>query len=71
MTEGEKLLQHEREKLNRPVDEALQKGTPINETHEIGEQFRRIRIMREAVLAQSRRVDRLVVMVEKEKEKEG
>lgn len=76
MTDCEKILHQEREKLNRLVDEALQKGTPINETHEIGEQFRKVKqIMREtlqseAVLAQSRKVDRLVVMVEREKEKE-
>lgn len=76
-TESEKLLYQGREKLNRLVDEALQKVTPINETHEIEEQFRKVKRMTsealqsEAVLAQSLRVDRLVVMVEREKEKEG
>jgi hypothetical protein len=75
--ESEKLLHQEREKLNRLVDEALQRGTPIGETHEIREQFRQIKRMArealqsEAVLAQSYRVDKLVVMVEREKEKEG
>ena len=77
MTDNKRMLMQEREKLNRLVDEALQKGTPINETHEIGEQFRKIKritseaLQSEAVLAQSRKVDGLVVMVEREKEKEG
>ena len=77
MTDNERILIQEREKLNRLVDEALQNGTPINETHEIRKQFRKVKRMArealqsDAVLAQSRRVDRLVIMVEREKEKEG
>ena len=73
MTENEKRLYQEREKLNRLVDEALQKGTPICETHEIREQFRKVKRMArealqsEAMLAQSRRVDRLVISVEQER----
>lgn len=54
MTENERQLQHERERLNRLVDEALQNGSLTNET----------------VLAQSYKVDRLVVKVERENNKE-
>ena len=77
MTDNEKQLQQEREKLNRLVDEALQNGTPINETHGIREPFRRIgRLVGKAlrsktVRAQSRCVDRLVVQVVKEREPEA
>jgi phosphoribosyl-ATP pyrophosphohydrolase len=72
MTDNEKQLQQEREKLNRLVDEALQNGTPINEKHEIREPFRRIRrlmgkaLRSKTVRAQSRCVDRLVVQVVKD-----
>ncbi len=55
MTENERQLQQEREKLNRLVDEALQNGSLTNK----------------AVLAQSYKVDRLVVKVEMENKEEG
>lgn len=51
MTDYERLLQKERERLNRLVDEALQNGTPINETHEI--------------MSQSQRVEALIAKLEK------
>jgi hypothetical protein len=76
MTENEKQLQQEREKLNRLVEESLQKGIPINKTHAISDQFRRIKrvagetLRNNTVRAQSRRVDRLVVQVMQEREPE-
>ncbi len=48
-------LEKEKETLNRLVDEALENGTPI--------------IQDEAVIAQNRKVDALVVKIQKEKEK--
>jgi hypothetical protein len=35
-------LQAEREKLDRLIDEALENGTPLNETFEIMEQCRKV-----------------------------
>ncbi len=37
-----KKLEAEREKLNRLVDEALKKGTPLSETHEIMKQYKKV-----------------------------
>jgi hypothetical protein len=42
MTECEKQLQQEREKLDRLVDEALKNGTPIDETYEIMSQTKKV-----------------------------
>lgn len=49
-----KELENEKEKLNKLVDEALNKGIPITQD--------------EAVIAQNRKVDVLVVKIQKEKE---
>ena len=48
-------LEKEKEKLNKFVSEALNKGTPFTED--------------EAVIEQNRKVDSLVVKIQKEKEK--
>ena len=72
MNDNRKLLTQEREKLNRLVDEALHKGTPINETHETRQNFKKVKwiarevLRSEMVLTQSRNVDSLVVLVEGE-----
>jgi hypothetical protein len=50
-----KKLEKEQEKLNKLVDEALNKGTPITQD--------------EAVIAQNRKVDALVVKIQKEEGK--
>ena len=50
-----KELEKEKEKLNKLVDEALNKGTPLTQD--------------EAVIAQNRKVDALVVKIQKDKEK--
>lgn len=49
-------LEKEKEKLERLVNEALKNGTPI--------------IQDEAVIAQNRKVDKLVVKVQREKERQ-
>ncbi len=54
MTDCEKRLRQEREELNRLVDEALLNGTPIDRTY--------------AIMAQSRRVDKLLEQIEGERE---
>ncbi len=38
----EKKLELERAKLDKLVDEALEKGTPLSETHEIMQQSRQV-----------------------------
>jgi hypothetical protein len=48
-------LEKEKEKLNKLVSEALNKGAPLTED--------------EAVIEQNRKVDSLVVKIQKEKEK--
>ena len=73
-----KKLQREREKLNNLVDEALKNGTPISKTYAIMEQCAKISRMTGSIKngilqnaeiqKQSRRVDDLIVRVEKEKE---
>lgn len=50
-----KELEEEKEKLNKLMDEALNKGAPITQD--------------EAVIAQNRKVDALVVKLQKEKGK--
>jgi hypothetical protein len=60
MSDREKLLQYEREKLNRIIEGALQQGMPVNKACDI--------LRSEAVVAQSRRVDKLAVCVERERE---
>jgi hypothetical protein len=77
MTECEKRLQLEREKLNRLVDEALENGTPIDRTHVIMSQCRKLRLIEtgraaralqsDAIREQSRQVDDLAVQVERER----
>jgi len=51
----DKELEREKEKLNKLVSEALNKGTPFTED--------------EAVMEQNRKVDTLVVKVQKKKRK--
>ncbi|HCR84113.1 MAG TPA: hypothetical protein DIW07_12060 [Lachnospiraceae bacterium] len=51
----DEMLEKEREKLNRLAAEALKSGTSIAEN--------------EAVMAQSRKVDALVVRIQREKER--
>lgn len=50
-----KELEKEKEKLNRLADEAIEKGIPLNQD--------------EAFMEQNRKVDELVVKVQREKEK--
>lgn len=50
-----KKLEEEKERLNKLVSEAVNKGTPITQD--------------EAVIMQNRKVDALVVKIQKEKEK--
>ncbi len=50
-----KELEKEREKLNRLADEAMEKGIPLNQD--------------KAFMEQNRKVDELVVKVQREKEK--
>ena len=52
-TECEKRLQLEREKLNRLVDEALENGTPIEQTYQIMRQCRRMKRIAEHPVLQS------------------
>ena len=61
----DKKLQQEREKLNRLVDAALESGTPLDETHEIMDQCRKISrlgaVLRDAaVREQGRKVEELI-----------
>lgn len=51
-----KELENEKEKLNKLVDEALNKGTPLTQD--------------EAVIAQNRKVDAMVVKIQKNKGKQ-
>lgn len=75
MTENEKTLQREREKLDCLIDEALQSGAAINETQQIRDQFAKVKQMEhalqnEAVRAQSRKVDTLIEEIEQERGEE-
>ncbi len=75
MTENEKLLKLEREKLDQLIDEALQSGTAINETQQIRDQFAKVKrleqvLQNEAVQTQSRKVDTLIEEIERERGEE-
>lgn len=75
MTENEKLLKREREKLDQLIDEALQSGTAINETQQIRNQFAKVKqleqvLQNEAVQTQSRKVDTLIEEVARERGEE-
>ena len=70
-TDYDKKLQQECGKLNRLVDAALESGTPLDETHEIMDQCRKIgriadakrmgAVLRdEAVREQGRKVEELI-----------
>lgn len=52
----DKKLEIEKEKLNRLADEALEKGIPLNQD--------------EAFMAQNRKVDELVVKIQREQERQ-
>jgi IDEAL domain. len=73
MSDNEKLLRQEREKLDRLIDEALQNGKAINEAQEIqnqsakGKRMERKALQSEAVQAQSRKVDKLIEEVERKR----
>ena len=79
MTDCERMLYLEREKLNRLVDEALRNGTPLSEPYEIMDQRRKVKRMAgetkkvlqsSAVQTQSRKVDDLVMQMERERGRE-
>ena len=73
-SEIEKLLQQEREKLNRLVDAALENGTPIEETYDIMDQCRKISrftdaqrmgaVLRDAAREQGHKVEELIAQRE-------
>ena len=77
MTENERLLKRERAQLNHLVDEALRNDAEGNETLERKHGLSKIKragreaLQSEAVQAQSRKVDGLVLMAEKEQAKRG
>ena len=56
-TRYDKELEREKEKLNKLLDEAFNKGTPFTED--------------DAVMEQNRKVDTLVVKIQKGKEKQN
>ena len=77
MTENERLLKRARAQLNHLVDEALRNDAEGNETLERKHGLSKIKragreaLQSEAVQAQSRKVDGLVLMAEKEQAKRG
>ena len=61
-----KRLETAKRKLNALVDEALENGTPIDETHDIMDQCKKIKLLiadalqDEGIQAQSREVDEIL-----------